>query len=80
MRGNECIYQCGLAFCRPCVGGPVVLVPYHLCVKKRVSSVFFNLHCKLNGWSYVVEVGQESIQFISFVLPEDKRVIYVSQP
>ena len=43
-----------------CVGGPVVLVPYHLCVKKRESSVLLNLHCKLNGWSYVVELGQES--------------------
>ena len=80
MNRNECICQYGLAFFDHCVGGPIILVPYHLCVKKRGSSVFLNLHCKSNGWSYVVEVGQESIQFISSVLPEEKCVIYVSQP
>ena len=32
-----------------CVGGPIVLVPHHLCVKKRESSVFLNFHCELNG-------------------------------
>lgn len=63
-----------------CVGGPVVLVPHHLCVKNRESSVFLNFHCELNGWSHVVEVGQETIQFISSMLPEDKCVVYVSQP
>ena len=63
-----------------CVGGSVIQVPYYLCVKKRESSIFLNFHCKLNGWLYVVEAGQESIQFISSVFPEDKCVVYILQP